>query len=468
MKYFAFTLVFLGIVPGALFLATNRYMLRWVMLAMLLPTLFFEKTALNFFSHELYRGTSRGLEISLIYIIALTLLVAIAFLQGKTLRLVPEMGGMLYILYFLFSLPSLHNAGTLSVSIFELWKMIMIYLVYLAVYHYLEYTKGDFDIILYGLAIVNLVNFFICVRMHLEGIYQPNGIFPHRNSMAMFMSMTGLLFLSRAFTSHHFKQTIFFVICFLATSASLVRSYSRGAIICYPAAACITVSSAWLNVRSTKKFYLTALVVFMGLVGLALFLPRVVERFETASEASWSTRKNLAVAARNMIKDKPFFGVGINNWGYKINPPYTYSEHRDKRPGADDDEYKDGIVETIYLLVAAECGLPCFAILIIWFLYYLFTTMQLARLMRFTPYFYIPAGLMGGLAAIFVQSVLEWVLKQQLNFMWMMVLFAILSYMKKHCWELIERSQAEAEAEQPAPAPSSGNIPLPEEKAHAI
>jgi hypothetical protein len=52
--------------------------------------------------------------------------------------------------------------------------------------------------------------------------------------------------------------------------------------------------------------------------------------------------------------------------------------------------------------------------------------------------------------------------------MWMMVLFAILSYMKKHCWELIERSQAEAEAEQPAPAPSSGNVPLPEEKAHAI
>ena len=184
----------------------------------------------------------------------------------------------------------------------------------------------------------------------------------------------------------------------------------------------------------------------------------------TASESSWGTRKNLAVAARNMIKDKPFFGVGINNWGYKINPPYTYSEHRDKRPGANNDEFKDGIVETIYLLVAAECGLICFTILILLFLYYLYTTMQLARLMRFTPYFYIPAGMLGGLSAIFAQSVLEWVLKQQMNFIWLMVFFAILSYMKKHCWELIERSQAEAATETVSPPADS---PM-EAKAHVV
>ena len=465
MKYFAFCLAVLGIVPGALLMATNRYLLRWAVMAMLLCTLFFDKTALNFFSRELYRGTSRGMEVSLIYIIAVMVLVTISMLHGKPMRLVPEGGALLYVLYFLFCLPSLHNAGSFVVAFFELWKMIMIYLVYLAIYYYLEYTKGDFDTILYALAIVNLFNFYMCVRMHLQGIYQPGGIFPHRNSMAMFMSMTGLLFLARAFTSHHIKETIFFVITFLATSAALVRSYSRGAIICYPAAAILTISSAWMNVRSVKKFYLTALVAILGLVGLALFLPRVVERFETASESSWGTRKNLAVAARNMIKDKPFLGVGINNWGYKINPPYTYSEHRDKRPGADSDDFQDGIVETIYLLVAAECGLICFTILLCWFLYYLFHTMQLARLMRFTPYFYIPAGLLGGLSAIFVQSVLEWVLKQQLNFIWMMVLFSVLSYLRKHCWELIERSQSEKAGH---PSTPSAEPVLPGREAHAI
>ena len=53
-----------------------------------------------------------------------------------------------------------------------------------------------------------------------------------------------------------------------------------------------------------------------------------------------------------MVRDRPYFGVGLNNWGVVINPPYRYGEHRDL-----DDDSKDGIVETIYLLVAAECGL---------------------------------------------------------------------------------------------------------------
>ena len=466
MKYFAFCLAVMGIVPGALIVATNRYLLRWAMMAMLLCTLCFDKTALNFFSRETYRGTSRGLEISLIYILAVVLLLAIAMLRGKMPRFFPEMGLLIYVLYFLFCLPSFNYTSSRLVSIFELWKMLMIYLVYLAVYHYLEYTKGDFDAILYALAIVNLCNFYNCVWMHLHGIYQPSGIFPHQNSMAMFMSMTGTLFLARAFTSHHIKQTIFFVITFLATSAALVRSYSRGAIACYPAATALTIVCTWMNVRSIKKFYLTVLVVMLGVIGLALFLPRLVERFEKAPEASWNTRKNLAIAARNMIKDKPFFGVGINSWGYKINPPYTYSEHRDRRPGAESDEWKDGIVETIYLLVAAECGLPSLALLLLWFLYYLFTAMQLARLMRLTPYFYIPAGLLGGLSAIFVQSVLEWVLKQQLNFIWMVVLFAVLSYMKKHRWELIERSQSASALEPPTPTDTVE--PFTEEELNAI
>ena len=77
----------------------------------------------------------------------------------------------------------------------------------------------------------------------------------------------------------------------------------------------------------------------------------------------------LAALALEMIPDKPFFGVGINNWGIKINPPYEYSRHRDPRRGFTED-YKDGIVETIYLLVAAECGLPCLLALLALFGYY--------------------------------------------------------------------------------------------------
>ena len=46
--------------------------------------------------------------------------------------------------------------------------------------------------------------------------------------------------------------------------------------------------------------------------------------------------------------------------------------------------------------------------------------------------FYIPAGIVGGLTAIYLQSTLEWVMKQQVNFIQMMILFAMLGLLYKY------------------------------------
>ena len=50
------------------------------------------------------------------------------------------------------------------------------------------------------------------------------------------------------------------------------------------------------------------------------------------------------------------------------------------------------------------------------------------RLKRSTLYF-LPAGLFGGLTAVYVQSCFEWVLRQQLNLLCLMFFFAIISYL---------------------------------------
>ena len=47
--------------------------------------------------------------------------------------------------------------------------------------------------------------------------------------------------------------------------------------------------------------------------------------------------------------------------------------------------------------------------------------------------FYIPVGIVGGLTAVYLQSTLEWVMKQQVNFIQMMILFAALSILFKYC-----------------------------------
>ena len=435
MKYLFFISAVLGMLPAVMILVCERYLIRLATLGLILPLVVFNKTSINFFSKEAYRGTSRGLEISIIYIVAVIIICTVFTIKGMQ-NPFPDRGSRLYLLYFLLCLPSLKTAGTFSVCVFELWKMVMIYLVFLAVYYYLKFSEGDLDIIMYGIAAVVGVNFFTMLYQHFIGIYQPNGIFPHQNSMAMFMMIAGLLFFARYFNNREkWRSTLFFIIFGMA-SVALVRTYSRGAIACYPLGAIITVLFSLRYTFSVRKMYVVSLLAIILIGTVSYFVPRVVKRFQSAPEASANTRRDFALIAKNMIVDKPFRGVGINNWGYAVNPPYTYSEFRRERDNFSE-EKKDGIVETVYLLIAAECGIPCLLAFLCWLGYYWVTSLRLIKTLSGTPYFYFPVGVLGGLTGVMLQSTLEWVLKQQMNFIGLMIVFASISYLNTFCRQLI-------------------------------
>ncbi len=441
MKYMFFIAALLATVPVTVTLMCERRFIRWTMLGLTVPMIFFDATALNFFSDEYYRGTSRGMEVSLIYILAAVILATFVFLKYKV-RIFPDWGSRLYLFYFCFCFFSLTNADFYGYCFFEFWKMVMMYLIFLTVYCYLCYSDGDFDIIMYGMAAVTAVNFMVVVQEHLNGYYQVRGLFPHQNSMAMCMIIAGTLFFARFFNSARGIRGMIFFVAFALATASLIRTYSRGALFCYPLAGVITLTCSVRKVFSARKAYWIIALSLIGAVVVTLFMPAVIYRFQNAPESSATTRKNFAIAASNMIKSAPLAGVGLNNWGVKINPPYEYSQHRDPSKGYTE-EYKDGIVETIYLLVASECGIPCLVMLLIWLWYYWVVAFLLLKKLRRTRYFYIPAGLLGGLFGIYLQSILEWVLKQQMNFIWLMIVFAFLSYLNTHWRELVAAEEAE-------------------------
>ncbi len=418
-------------------MALDKRMMRLAMWGLLLPLLMLDTTSINFFSFEDYRGTSRGMEVTVIYLLALAALLAKLFMHGFR-SICPTRGSKLYLCYILLSLPSFANAENQLYAFCEIWKMLMIYLVYLAVYYYLVDSQGDYKVFISGFIFVTVCIFYAVVRQHFAGVYQVMAQLPHQNSLSMFMSPLALLFLSFSLNRKGIiKKAIVFSAFVLATGA-LLRTYSRGAIACFPIGCMVTAALSLLLDWKTQKFQiLCGLGIIFVLIGLA-FTPRIIERFETAPESSGQNRKNLAIAALNMIKDEPLYGVGINNWGIKINPPYQYSKHRDPSKGYSAD-YKDGIVETIYLLVCAECGIPCFIILLTLFGYYWWVAFKLAIKLRKTPYFYIPAGIIGGLTVIYLQSVLEWVLKQQVNFTELLILYAFLDYLNTHTKAIKER-----------------------------
>lgn len=382
-----------------------------------------EYFSINFFSYELYRGSVRGMEITLVDLLALILGVVIFLKNGKIRLRIP--GIWFYLFYFVLAIISVVNAENGLFSFLELWKMYRMLIYFIVIYNYLEWRK-DFNILLYcfaGVAYITITT--VLYQKYLLKIYQPGGTFPHQNSMVIYMEMTGPLVLAIWLNIRMSTwRTLMVATTFFAMSSSAVLSLSRGAMLFYPFGCFIVAVVSLRYGQWGRKLKILSSLAMLGVLGLFFILPRLIMRVETAPEASKNARINLAIAAVNMANDK-FWGVGINNWGIKINPPYTYSEHRTTKRYTED--FKDGVVETIYMLVAAECGWIGLASLILWFCCYLWFALRLMELYARTNIFAVPLGLFGGLSCIYVHSTLEWSLKQTSNFYQLMLGFAILA-----------------------------------------
>ena len=430
MKHLIFLIAVMGILPlGYILTLTGKFM-RMAFLAVLLPVMTFNQVSINFFSHETYRGTSRGMEVSLVYLIALAMITGMWIMHRKK-PLFPDMGSKLYIIYFLLCIPSLINADNMLYSWFELWKMMMMYIVFICTYYYLYYTR-DFATVMLGFGIVAAVTFATVVIQHIKGIHQANGLFPHQNSLGMFMNLIAPIFFAWYFNRNKGWKRFLFAGFFLMAAAACMRTYSRGAMVCLPFGCAITALLSLRYQFHMRKIQILLPIFLVCFFGALLLLPNIIKRFENAPKESLMTRQYLAASAWNMMQDKPFAGVGLNNWGIKINPPYPYCEYRynNKRIAKD---FKEGIVETSYLLVGAECGFFALAAFLAWLGSYYVIACKLVKRLRRTEIFYLPAGIVGGLTAIYLQSTLEWVMKQQVNFIQMMILFAALSLLFKYC-----------------------------------
>ena len=76
MKYAVFFLALLAMPPLGVALSFNRRWMKYAVWAMIGALAVYQNTAINFFSYEEYRGSSRGMEVSVVYLLAFALLVA--------------------------------------------------------------------------------------------------------------------------------------------------------------------------------------------------------------------------------------------------------------------------------------------------------------------------------------------------------------------------------------------------------
>ena len=425
LKYLVFfAALFLGVPTAYVLSVRNPTIERIVFFLMIFFTAQMED--INFLSHETYKGTSLGFEFGMVDLATLVIFFVVLNRRRRFgIRLVPP-GSVLYFLYFLFSLLSIVNAQNYLYSAFELWSMIKMYFYFWVIYNYIKDLK-DLDFVMKSISLVILfIGIIVLKQKYIEGHFHCRGPFPHHNSMVMYlMIFTSIVFAYVLNKKRKINLTYWLFILALGIG-SIISSYSRAGQASFVVASSIVLFFSFAGGLSAKKLSISFILMIAGIVMLAKAADSIIIRFVTAPAASANLLILLAQAAVRMADDKTF-GVGLNNWGIKVNPPYPYSDHIE---GTTEDS-RHARVETIYLMIAAETGWYNLVVFLLLIFYYYFRNFYNYFRFQKTDYHYYTIGLMGGLLGIYLESSLEWVLKQTNNFYQLMMAFALIAAMSK-------------------------------------
>ncbi len=390
-----------------------------------------EMVDINFVSMETYRGTTKGFELGMVDISLYILLCLVVKRRHRfpIARLPP--GSVLYLMYFLFSLASTINADMGIYSAFEILKMLRMYLYFWTIANYLRNEQQLRWLMTTIGAIIVYIFLSVIKQKYLLGIFQCQGPFPHQNSLVMYVSIFGAMAHAYLLNVPGTRSWLWFIIFGMA-AVCILATLSRAGLALFILNSLMVFSISLLSKNKSptvRKRRLTLLIIlpFAGTLVLAKASDTIVERITTAPEESKMVRVQLAIAAVNMANDK-VLGVGLNNFGHKINPPYPYSSHI-PMANKDDPDEKNGLVETVYLMIAAETGWLNLGIFITMLLF--FYTKNIKNYFRFkdSPVRFISIGLFAALTCIYLQSTLEWVLKQTNNFYQLMLVFAVIAAM---------------------------------------
>jgi len=425
LKYLIFFAFVLTAVPIGIKMAKKNIFVEKAVFFLLL---FFttKEITINFVSRETFRITTRGFEISLVDCL-LMILFALVMERRSSFKIHKPKGWVLFSLYFLFSLMSVVNSESYLFSAFELSKMIRMYFFLWVVYNYVNSQDQFADLMNYIAIIIIFIFLTVIKQKYIDGVFQTPGPFPHQNSLVMYMIIFNSLVLSYLLNNPKVNFA-FWGVVFAMGGVVIISTLSRAGMALFGLSAVFIFFASIVSKFSFKKIIILFFAVIAAAGILYKAMDTIIERFQTAPEESTEVRVLLAEAAVKMANDKTL-GIGLNNFGIKINPPYKYGDHIEHKEGEED--VKNGLVETIYLMIAAETGWHNLLVFILWLLSMFY--LNIKNLFRFkkSTLLFFPIGVAGGLMAIYIESTLEWVLKQTHNFYQLMLIFALIGAMDK-------------------------------------
>jgi len=390
-----------------------------------------EKMDVNFLSAAWYRGTTRGIQISLIEILAFGLL------YGCWMgRRGPNRGAFwpaslgLMLLFGAYAGVSVLVSEPKMFGAFELSRVFAGILIFVSVALYAR-SKREWTILVVALGCAVGFEGVWAARQHFViHLDRSEGTLDHANSLSMYFCLAVPPLIAMAVSGWSRRLRLFCGLCASLGAVGLLLAFSRAGIPVFAAVAAGTIACCASWQFSPGRIIFRTLMLAGAAAMVVAVWGQIEERYATTSieEEYFDTNidgRGVYLRLSEAIAKDHFFGVGLNNWSYRVSRTYgprlgyrfdDYDYLASVYGTSDNRVFSDAYLaapaHSLGALTLGELGVPGLLIFALLWLRWLSMGLPFLLLPKVEPMRALGVGILFSICGIFGQSLTEWVYRQ--------------------------------------------------------
>jgi hypothetical protein len=387
-----------------------------------------ERLDINFLSRYWYRGSTRGVEISFVDVIAVSVFLS-SFLfppRGSSRWRWPAGPGFM-LLFLLYAFGVTIAGEPRLFGFFEYTKMLRGLIVFLAAATFVR-SERELRLLIVALGCAACLQGALAFKQRfLDGLDRVAGTLDHPNSLSMYLCLIAPVLVAAINSSLPRFIRWFSAVALASAALSIVLTVSRAGvpIFAFVVLAATLFCMTW---RITIGKIATVLAVSIGLAVVGVkFWDDLHQRYAKSSLSDDLNERVIDsrgyyLRLTRLIVEERFFGVGLNNWSYAVSKTYgermntPYADYDDIPPDFNEDENLEmnfaAPAHNLCALTVGELGVPGLALfLLMWLRWFQMGASFLWKRNRTTIQI-LGIGLFFGTLGVFLQSTTEWVFRQ--------------------------------------------------------
>ncbi len=429
---------------------------------------------INFLSREWYRGTTRGIEMSLLDIIIVGLFFSELIRSVRERKFYIPKNFLLYLVFFAYCLFSLLISSPRLFCLFEITKLVRGLLIFLTIALFIRGEK-ELKILVLALCCAALYQSQLAVKQrYFYGINRVFGNMDSPNGVSTYLLLIVGTVIPVIFTENIKSRLKFLCLITLACAfVTILLTVSRTGFVVIMF---VTVGTSLACISMPKLNFATLKVVLGVIIGSVILSAALFKASDTIKgrmlsedlesefgEESLSGRGVYTRLALQIIEDH-FWGVGLNNWSYyvsnnygpEIGIPYNPYVGTDKTPDQElsramgnlDTTAQAAPAHGLIPLYLGELGIP--GLILFGFFWIRFLVAGLRFLIRRKKDLAsrLAIGIQAGIAAMLLQGFTEWNYRFSSIFLMVHILLGV--------WAAIYQNR-----QKPGHFTDSPGIPLP-------